>query len=346
VHVNGAFLGTQQIDRYGTYYFRLEAGAVRGRGPLEVCLSVDHAQSLGEDPRSLGVPVYDVSLVDFGGDWDAFEERRYLRSQIDVFVPGASKLPAFLGSAGLSEKSLILDVGAGMGWTTTLLAALTGARVVAVDLHDYASQSGPSFKEDLCRRFERHAPLLVRLPGFEGLKEVSAVVDRCSFWTMDAKELLLRDACFDFVFSLNSFEHISDPARALQEIERVLRPNGRAFIQFSPLYHSDSGHHLHGLLDVPWAHLCYDRAQIKQMIRSSGKPISEVDQRLDSLNGYSAEKFLRIFDDSGLRVLEKRRMGGFSLPGAAGSKEFRKLRKRFSEEELTGLGVIAMLEKN
>jgi ubiquinone/menaquinone biosynthesis C-methylase UbiE len=73
---------------------------------------------------------------------------------------------------------------------------------------------------------------------------------------MDAQELLFRDDLFDFAFSLNAFEHIPDPGRALQEIARVLKPGGTVFLQFNSLYLSDGGHYLSHLTDIPWIHSC------------------------------------------------------------------------------------------
>ena len=162
---------------------------------------------------------------------------------------------------------------------------------------------------------------------------------------MDVRRLLFRDELFDFVFSLNAFEHISDPRRALQDVSRVLKLGGHVFLMFTPLYFADGGHHLAHLTDIPWIHLLYGRAEIKKMILDAGKVPNEVDHILDSLNGYSLSQYLDIFDKTDLDVLEKQIHRGFSLVGAERSEEFRKLKMRYPEEELTTLGLTVILQK-
>jgi SAM-dependent methyltransferase len=52
----------------------------------------------------------------------------------------------------------------------------------------------------------------------------------------DARALPLADATVDAVVCLEVIEHVPDPGRALQEIARVLRPGGAAWISMPFLY--------------------------------------------------------------------------------------------------------------
>ena len=345
VYADDDFLGTQQIDRYHSYYFQLRAGRLNRTGHVEISLRVDHAQSVENDPRILGIPLYGIEAIDLNSGWDGFEERRYLADQVKVFRATESPLATVLDSLKLGPESLILDVGTGMGWSTVLLSAKTGAGVLGVDLHRYDSYTGDSFKGELRRRFMRHLPILVQEPGFDRFQDLEQVIDACAFYTMDARRLLFRDGLFDFVFSLNAFEHIPDPHQALQQTSRVLKPGGLAFLLFMPIYFSDGGHHLCGLIDMPWIHLLYERAEIKKMILDAGKVPNEVDHILDSLNGYSLSQYLEIFDQTDLYVLERQIHKGFSIEGAEESEEFKKLQTRYPEEELTTLGMTVILQK-
>ena len=85
--------------------------------------------------------------------------------------------------------------------------------------------------------------------------------NRVQFVTANAEKLIFEDNLFDFVFCLNSFEHISDPSKALSEIKRVLKPSGFAFIQFDPVYYCDTGGHMFDFVPEPWGHLIYSEEE-------------------------------------------------------------------------------------
>ncbi len=76
---------------------------------------------------------------------------------------------------------------------------------------------------------------------------------------MDAMQLEFDDNSFDGAYSFSVFQYIDDPALAAEQIYRVLKPGGVAYIQLH-LYTSMDGSD-HPLLDVnprkypPWGHL-------------------------------------------------------------------------------------------
>ena len=97
----------------------------------------------------------------------------------------------------------------------------------------------------------------------------------------NAYELEFTDNAFDLVVSLSTFEHISDVAKALAEIKRVLKPYGRFYTEFSPIWTSAAGHHfLRGkdrwwteehILAIPaWSHLFLSETEMKQQLIDTG----------------------------------------------------------------------------
>ncbi len=88
---------------------------------------------------------------------------------------------------------------------------------------------------------------------------------------MDATRMRFHAESFDLVFSRAVFEHISEPARALAEIRRVLKVGGVAIINLH-LYTHDTGCHDARILcgnrgRIPfWAHL---RPQFQHLVKSN-----------------------------------------------------------------------------
>src|SRR5438445_603663 len=105
------------------------------------------------------------------------QNMRWIATGADCRLPvpaGRVARPA-LREAGLGPQSRILDVGAGMGWSSALLSLFTGAQVVAVDLHPYDAPLGVPFKTELRRRLSRHLSVLKRSRGFHGVSDFADV---------------------------------------------------------------------------------------------------------------------------------------------------------------------------
>ena len=96
------------------------------------------------------------------------------------------------------------------------------------------------------------------------------------FVQMDAQALDFRDSTFDVLLSISTFEHFSDPPKALDEMYRVLRPGGTALISFEPVWTASYGHHLHYLpcasLIPPWSHLLLTPEQMTHMLKQHRWP--------------------------------------------------------------------------
>ena len=61
----------------------------------------------------------------------------------------------------------------------------------------------------------------------------------CQYVRGNIQQLELDDNLFDFVMSTEVFEHLPDPARALQELRRVAKPGAHLIISvpFEPFFH-------------------------------------------------------------------------------------------------------------
>lgn len=128
----------------------------------------------------------------------------------------------------------LLDVGCGLGGKTAWYAESGAARVVGIDI----------------------APAHVR----QSLRFLRArgQTERAFVARADAMHLPFEDAAFDVVTANDSMEHFADPAAALGELARVLRPSGRLFLYFTP-YRSPLGSHLYDYVRIPWCNVVLSR---------------------------------------------------------------------------------------
>jgi SAM-dependent methyltransferase len=133
-------------------------------------------------------------------DFDAYE-RRLWAGRADAYERGFARLTAhtagaLLDAAGAAAGTRLLDVGTGPG-VVARAAVARGARVTAVDAE-------PSMAEAAARN----------VPGLD--VRIAVLPD-----------LPLPDGLFDAVTGNFVINAVGDPAAALAELRRVLRPGGR-----------------------------------------------------------------------------------------------------------------------
>ena len=191
--------------------------------------------------------------------FERVEEHRY---RTEWHIPEAA---GFDGTRGLK----VLEIGCGLG-TDGARFAEAGANYTGVDLTDAAVELAR-------RRFE-----LFNLDG--------------EFRTADAEALDFPDDSFDLVYSHGVLHHTPDTERAVREIHRVLRPNGRAVVM---LYHRDSYNYRVNIrvLRRAGAHLLRTQTGIKLAHLLTGEPVESLRQharriREDSESYLKADEFL------------------------------------------------------
>lgn len=129
----------------------------------------------------------------YGADGMEPKERR--QAQIDL-------IEELLGWANVQQASQILDVGCGIGGSSLYLADKFNAQATGITLSPVQAN----------RAIERAS--------------VAGLSDRTQFQVADALAMPFADQTFDFVWSLESGEHMPDKQKFLQECYRVLKPGG------------------------------------------------------------------------------------------------------------------------
>ncbi len=102
----------------------------------------------------------------------------------------------------------------------------------------------------------------------------------------DAEAISLADESIDLVYSFASFEHFPHPDRCMSEVLRVLKPGGRAYIHFGPLYFSPYGLHAYRQIPIPFCHLLFGEAQLHRWADEHG-----LAHDWPFVNGWSLERY-------------------------------------------------------
>jgi len=107
---------------------------------------------------------------------------------------------------------------------------------------------------------------------------------------------------FDYIVSKESGEHFLDFAGMLAEMGKRLKPGGRIYMGFGPLWNSPYGDHKMYKLVLPWAHLVVpERIIARRVSKLWRKPIESISAT--GLNRLSLADYRRIFHESGLKVV-------------------------------------------
>lgn len=209
---------------------------------------------------------------------------------------GEGKLNSLFGPEFWDQirGKIVIDFGCGHGTEAIDMARHAAARVIGVEALESSLRVG---LENLA------------LSG----------VTNCDF-------VKQTDELADVILSLDSFEHFDHPGRILNEMARLLKPDGRVIASFGyPWYHPLGGH----MPLFPWAHLVFSERALmtwRSKFKTDGATrFEEVD---GGLNQMSIGKFERIISESPLKIDSMR-----TIP----IRRVRRLHCRLTREFLTSV---------
>lgn len=197
----------------------------------------------------------------------------------------------------------ILDFGCGDGIMALGVQHKTGFNVTGVDLTSAFQLLPESAAKNI------------------GIKTLPS---QLHFFQLEENQPLpFENFSFDGVYSWSVFEHVADIRGHLNEIHRLLKPNGVCFIQIEPLFYSPYGSHLKRVIDEPWAHLRYDETTFLQKALSAEDQISDEEKDIlyqnnsfekvkayliseyQKLNRVKVDAFLALVEKAGFKIAKK-----------------------------------------
>ena len=179
-------------------------------------------------------------------------------------------------SKNISDKRLI-DYGCGEGYQAIALA-MNGARhVLGVDINPKALSKG--------RELSREYNLEHKLQFVDTIENVN-------------------NELYDYVISINSMEHYTDPIRVLELMKSSIKNEGHIFVSFGPPWYSPYGSHMHFFTKLPWLNIIFSEKtvmRVRSHFRDDGA--TKYEEVESGLNRMSIKKFESIISDSGLKPI-------------------------------------------
>lgn len=203
-------------------------------------------------------------------------------AQHKVDVENLRKLAEWLGLR-VADYKLGLDIGGGLGLHAPWLLEIS-ERVYVSDIIQFGALFEGKLNSGLIEKFCRN--------------NVDYDPGRVEFHMTDAQNLIYRDGLFDFIFSVNAFEHIPNPRKAFYELIRVSRSGALVLIQFDPLWFSAYGHHLWSLNFDPWDHLLMPEKEFKRQIIARGGTEKEIHIFEHEMNRCLSAEYVSLFKET------------------------------------------------
>ena len=212
----------------------------------------------------------------------------------------------------------VVDVGCGMGKLCVEIAQAGAAKVVGIDIEQkYITFAVENLKQNY--------------PHLQDVLE---------FKCMHLKDYDQAEA-LDYVVAKDSFEHVIDLAGMINEIKKRLKPGGRLYAGFGPLWKSAYGDHWMTKSIIPWGHLLKTESMIiKGLRRRMEREINSIDDL--HLNRLAFADYRRLFRESGLEIVRLEINQSRNII----SKLFSLLRKMPFLEEYFTHNIFCILEKS
>ncbi len=166
------------------------------------------------------------------------------------------------------------------------------------------------------------------------------------------------DEGFDFIYSTNCFEHISNLEESIAQMYDLLKTGGRLSALMGPIYSSHKGHHTYlrtekyGLIDFnnikleKWGHLIYSESELYEKLAENYDEetckllVNQIMYR-KTINRLFFDDYIDIINKSKFKIIELRDWHESQYPDA---KTLDKL-KKYNKKNFSTVSIKIILEK-
>jgi len=208
------------------------------------------------------------------------------QADLDYFARGKWQNPQFwqrFGGQPDFRNASVLDVGCGHGSMVLYMARAGASRAVGLDLN--------------CK--------LIDFANANLAQHYADVATRVTFRCQDLSDFPV-EAHFDYITSKDSFEHILNLPGMLQAMKQRLKPGGRIYAGFGPLYKSPFGDHGAAKSRIPWRHLMLGEQRLAARVNQRWRTDRIHSVHDLGMNGLALADYERIFAESGLKIVDFR----------------------------------------
>lgn len=175
------------------------------------------------------------------------------------YEKGIDTIKFYLKHTNLDEmfnNKVVLDIGCGAGGKTIYYASKGVKKIVGVEiLGKYKSEA-----ESLAKKY-----------GME---------DKFEFVCADASKTPFEDETFDTIIMNDAMEHVDEPEKVLDECYRILKKNGKLYLNFPP-YNHPYGAHLSDAIGMPWVHVFFNERTLIGTYKELVKDLPDGKDRIE-----------------------------------------------------------------
>lgn len=154
------------------------------------------------------------------------------------------------------KDKVVLDIGCGAGGKTIYYASQGVKKIVGVEILG-------KYKEEA-----------------ENLAKKYNMQQKFEFVAADASNTPFPDEYFDTIIMNDAMEHVDEPEKVLDECYRILKKNGKLYLNFPP-YNHPYGAHLSDAIAMPWVHVFFSEKTLIDTYKELVKDLPDGKERIE-----------------------------------------------------------------